>query len=137
MSEILIGYDGSESAKTALKDGLELAKSLDDTIVVVFGYAPGGYGGGEVPAQRKAVLEFAEKVTKEAADAAAAAKVKCEVLLVNKHPEDAILDTAEERDARMIVVGSRGESPLKGAIIGSTPYRLVHVSKTPVLVVPA
>jgi hypothetical protein len=27
--------------------------------------------------------------------------------------------------------------PLKGAIIGSTPYRLVHLSQFPVLVVPA
>ena len=35
----------------------------------------------------------------------------------------------------MIVVGSHGESPLKGAIIGATPYKLVQLSETPVLVV--
>ena len=37
----------------------------------------------------------------------------------------------------MIVVGSHGEAPLKGAILGSTPYKLVQLSETPVLVVPA
>jgi nucleotide-binding universal stress UspA family protein len=137
MSEILIGYDGSRAAKSALEHGLEFAKNLGDTVLVVFGYAPGGYGGGEVPAQRAAVQEFGEKVTKEAAATAKNAKVKCEVLLVNKHPDEALIDTAEERKARMIVVGSHGESPLKGAIIGSTPLKLVQRSDTPVLVVRA
>ena len=135
MSEIVIGYDGSDSAKTALEHGFEFAKSLDDTVLVVFGYAPGGYGGGEVPSQRDAVKEFGEKVTQEAADAAEKAKVKCEVLLVNKHPDAALIDTANEHDARMIVVGSHGEHPLKGAIIGSTPLKLVQLSDKPVLVV--
>ncbi|MGH2974785.1 MAG: universal stress protein [Solirubrobacterales bacterium] len=37
----------------------------------------------------------------------------------------------------MIVVGSYGEAPLKGAIIGSTPCKLLHLSLCPVLVVPA
>ncbi len=137
MSEILIGYDGSKSSKSALRSGLEFAKSLGDTVVVVFGYAPGGYGGGEVPAQRAAVKEFGEKVTGEAAATAKKAKVKCEVLLVNKHPDEALIATAEKRKVRMIVVGSHGEHPLKGAIIGSTPLKLVQLSETPVLVVRA
>ena len=58
MSEIVIGYDGSDSSKTALRQALDFAKALGDSIVVVFGAAPGGYGGGEVPEQRKAVEEF-------------------------------------------------------------------------------
>ena len=37
----------------------------------------------------------------------------------------------------MIVVGSYGEPPLKGAILGSTAYKLLHSSELPVLVVPA
>jgi nucleotide-binding universal stress UspA family protein len=35
----------------------------------------------------------------------------------------------------MIVVGSYGESPLRGALLGSVPYRLLHRSSVPVLVV--
>jgi nucleotide-binding universal stress UspA family protein len=137
MSEIVVGYDGSDSSKRALEDSLELAKALKDRLVIVFGYAPGGYGGGEVPTQREAVREFGEKVTREAAETAKAAKVKCVIELVNHHPEDALLEAAEKHDARMIVVGSHGESPLKGAILGSTPYRLVHIAERPVLVVRA
>jgi hypothetical protein len=50
-------------------------------VAIVFGYAPGGYGGGEVPAHREAVEELAEKVTAEGAERAAAAGVECEIRL--------------------------------------------------------
>ncbi len=48
---------------------------------------------------------------------------------------DALLSLAERHDARFIVVGSYGESPLKGAILGSTPHKLLHMSPVPVVVV--
>jgi nucleotide-binding universal stress UspA family protein len=34
-------------------------------------------------------------------------------------------------------VGSYGERPLRGAILGSTPHKLLHLAERPVLVVPA
>jgi len=34
-------------------------------------------------------------------------------------------------------VGSYGESPIKGAILGSTPHKPLHLAETPVVVVPA
>jgi nucleotide-binding universal stress UspA family protein len=135
MSEIVIGYDDSDSSKAALSQALDFAKALGDSIVVVFGAAPGGYGGGEVPEQRKAVEEFGNKVTAEAVETAKSAKIDCTVELINEHPHQALITAAEKHNARMIVVGSHGESPLKGAIIGSTPYKLVQLSEVPVLVV--
>jgi nucleotide-binding universal stress UspA family protein len=48
-----------------------------------------------------------------------------------------LISLAEEHNARgAIVVGTYGESPLKGAILGSTPHKLLHLSSRPVLVVP-
>jgi nucleotide-binding universal stress UspA family protein len=135
MSQLVVGYDDSDSSKAALAKAAELAKDLGDSIVIVFGYAPGGYGGGEVPAQREAVEELGEKVTANGVERAKAAGVDYEVELINEHPDHALITVAEQRKARMIVVGSHGESPLKGAVLGSTPYRLVHASTTPVLVV--
>ena len=135
MSEIVVGYDGSETATGALDEAIELAKGLGDSVVIVFGYAPGGIGGGEVRAQREAAEELAEQVTAEGAERANAAGVECGVELVNEHAYEALITVAAKRDARMIVVGSHGESPLKGAVLGTTPYKLVHFSKTPVLVV--
>ena len=43
---------------------------------------------------------------------------------------------AAEHGARLIVVGSYGEPPLRSAILGSTPHKLLHLSEVPVLVVP-
>lgn len=37
----------------------------------------------------------------------------------------------------MIVVGSYGDSPWKGALLGSTLHKLVHLARRPVLVVHA
>jgi nucleotide-binding universal stress UspA family protein len=137
MSEIVVGYDGSACGKAALDKACDLAKELGDRVVIVFGYAPGGYGGGEIPTHREAVEEIAEKVTAEASERALAAGVEHEVRLKPLKPAHALLEAAGEHDARMIVVGSYGEAPLKGVIIGSTPYRLLHQTERPVLVVPA
>jgi nucleotide-binding universal stress UspA family protein len=136
MSEIIVGYDGSECSKAALEKAGEAAKALGDKVVLVFGYAPGGYGGGEIPSQREAVKEIAEQATAEGAALAEAAGIEHEVKLKPLKPAHALLEAASEGDARLIVVGSHSETPLKGAIIGSTPYRLLHESEVPVLVVP-
>jgi len=132
---IVVGYDGSESSKAALAEAIDMADELGEFVVIVFGYAPGGYGGGEVPTQRQAAKEVGEKVTKEGAEAVADAKTDVEIELVNEDAFDALISVAKKRDARMIVVGSNGESPIKGALLGSTPYKLVQLSETPVLVV--
>jgi nucleotide-binding universal stress UspA family protein len=137
MSEIVVGYDGSECSKAALDKACEMGKALGDKVVIVFGYAPGGYGGGEVPTHREAVEEIAERVTAEAAERAAAAGIEHEIRLKPLKPSHALIEAGDETSARMIVVGSYGEAPLKGVIIGSTPYRLLHLSPRPVLVVPA
>lgn len=137
MSEIIVGYDGSDCGRAALEKACEMAVALGDKVVIVFGYAPGGYGGGEIPAHREAVEELGEKFTTEADERARAAGVEHEVRLKPLRPVHALLEATEESDARMIVVGSYGEAPLKGAIVGSTPYKLLHLSPCPVLVVPA
>jgi nucleotide-binding universal stress UspA family protein len=137
MSEIIVGYDGSECGDAALDRACELARELGDMVVIVFGYAPGGYGGGEVPTHRDAVEELAAEVTAKGAERAAAAGVEREVRLKPLKPSHALIEASGEGDARMIVVGSRGEAALKGAIVGSTPYKLLHESGVPVLVVPA
>jgi nucleotide-binding universal stress UspA family protein len=137
MSEIVVGYDGSECGRAALDAACRLAKELGDRIVVVFGYAPGGYGGGEIPSHREAVEEIGEKFTEEARQQTDAAGVEAEIRLLPLKPNHALLQVADEFDTRMIVVGTFGDPPLKGAILGSTPHKLLHDAEVPVLVVPA
>lgn len=137
MAQIVVGYDGSSTSDAALDRAVELAKGLGDTIVVVFGYAPPGIWGGEIAEHEEAIEELGAKVTDQARRRAAEGGIEIEVQMVAKRGSEALIEVAAARAARMIVVGSYGETPLKGVIIGSTAYKLLHQAVTPVLVVPA
>ena len=67
---------------------------------------------------------------------ARAAGVEAHAHVARERPVDLLLRLADEHDARLIVVGSYGESPLRGAVLGSTPHKLLHLSERPVLAVP-
>jgi nucleotide-binding universal stress UspA family protein len=137
MAQIVVGYDGSDCSRAALDKGLRLAKDLGDGVVVVFGYAPPGLWGGEIAEHEEAIEERGQKVLDEAKHQAQAAGAEVEVELVAKKASEALVEVADARDARMIVVGSYGDPPLKGMILGSTPNKLLHIADRPVLVVPA
>ncbi len=137
MGSIVVGYDGSDCGKAALARAAELATGLGDEIVLVFGYSPPGIWGGEIAEHEEAIEEYGEKLMAEARQQVEADGVQATYELVAKRGAEALLGVARRRDARMIVVGSSGEAPLKGAILGSTPYKLLHQAERPVLVVPA
>jgi nucleotide-binding universal stress UspA family protein len=137
MSRIVVGYDGSDCSRKALGEALRTAGALGDEVTVVFGYAPPGLWGGEIAEHEDAIEERGQKVLDEARHQAEAAGVAVEVELVAKKASEAIIEVADRRDARMIVVGSYGDPPLKGMILGSTPNKLLHMADRPVLVVPA
>jgi nucleotide-binding universal stress UspA family protein len=137
MGQIVVGYDGSDCGKAALDEGLRLAKDLGDRVVVVFGYAPPGLWGGEIVEHEGAIEELGQKLMDEARSRAESSGVATELEMVAKKASEALVAVADERDARMIVVGSYGDPPLKGMILGSTPNKLLHIADRPVLVVPA
>lgn len=137
MGSIVVGYDGTDSSKAALARAVELANGLGDDVALVFGYSPPGIWGGEIAEHEEAIAEFGEKLMGEAQQQVQTSGVQVSYELVPKRGAEALLDVARHRDARMIVVGGAGEAPLKGAILGSTPYKLLHQTERPVLVVPA
>ena len=47
-----------------------------------------------------------------------------------------ILDVAEDTDAHLIVLGTRGRTAVQSGLLGSVSGALVHHSTRPVLVVP-
>ncbi|HVD59158.1 MAG TPA: universal stress protein [Thermoleophilaceae bacterium] len=134
---IVVGYDASPGARAALDQALELAAAFGDRLIIGFGVAPPAPVGEEVRAHRQALRDHAEKMTAEALERAQGSGVDVEVALVEDRASSALVSLAAENDARMIVVGSYGERPVKGAILGSTPHKLLHLAERPVLVVPA
>jgi nucleotide-binding universal stress UspA family protein len=138
---IIVGYDGSDCAKAALRAGLEVGRAYDETVTIAFGYELSPVGG-EIHDYHLALQELAEGRLAEARQLAdvdsgdARANPPIETIVVEQSPAEALVALAEARDARVIVVGTRGERPLHGALIGSTPHKLLHLSRRPVLVVP-
>ncbi len=136
MANLVLGYDGSDCAKEALRTAIGLSRELGDTIVIAYGYDP-GVPGEEHNTHQELVRKMGEQATAEAVALAREAGVEVEVELRPERPAEALISLADERDARAIVVGTYGEHPIKGAILGSVPHKLLHLSERPVLVVPA
>jgi len=135
-SSIVVGFDGSACALAALDKAVELARLDGSRIVIVFAFEiPAAYGG-ETGDYRRAVRQLAEQAAAKAAERVAQAGVEHEVDLIPERPAEGLVHAAERHGASLIVVGTHGEHPLAGAVLGSVPHKLLHVSRVPVLVVP-
>jgi len=98
---------------------------------------PGDMVRGTVSALDDASRETAEECAAEGAELASAAGFDAEPRAVRSAGPffAALLDVAEEIDARAIVAGSRGRSSLAAAVLGSVSTGLLHHTTRPVLVV--
>lgn len=133
---IVLGYDDSPGAGRALDAAIGFAQRLDEPLVLVYGAGVPGGRGEEFRAHLDALHEMGRSALSHAVERATAAGVATEVELVDERAAEALLEAADRHDATMVVVGTTGESPLKGAVLGSTPHRLLHLSDRPVLCVP-
>ena len=103
-----------------------VARRFGEPLVLVYGAAPpGGIEGEEFRAHLEALEELGRRAVAHAVERATAEGVTTEVAVVREKPAEALVTVADERDATMIVVGSYGETPLRGALLGSTPHRLL------------
>jgi nucleotide-binding universal stress UspA family protein len=127
---IVVGYDGTASARAALDEAVRLAGALGVELVVAFAYWTNP-AGGEVGDMVDALRERGKALLQEIARAGG---VQARAELVGDRPDDGLARVAEDAGAQMIAVGSYGEGPLRAAVIGST-HRLIHVAGVPVLVV--
>ncbi len=98
---------------------------------LVYGAAPPGGLGEEFKAHRDALTEMGRKATAHALERARQEGVEAKVDVVSAKPAEALLRVADECDATVIVVGTSGESPIKGAMLGSTPAQAAPAQHPP------
>lgn len=133
---IVLGYDESPGAARALRVAIEVAAAFGEPLVLVYGAAAPGGLGEEYRIHHEAIRQTGRTALAHAVESADAAGVPSAVEIVDERPAQALLGAAERHRARVIVVGSWGESPMRGALLGSTPHKLLHLSTIPVLCVP-
>ncbi len=137
---IVVGTDGSETAKRAVEEALRLAAALGDEIHIVSGYAPLRdahiAGAPEGAAKVWAPLPDSEvrTILDEAAAQARVADIQVQTHAVQTDPADALLEVASDVGASLIVVGNRG---MHGArrVLGSVPNKVSHQARCNVLIV--
>ncbi|MFI6653605.1 universal stress protein [Streptomyces sp. NPDC050529] len=133
---VVLGYDESPGAARALRIAIEVATAYGEPLVLVYGAAPPGPVGEEYRAHHEAVRQAGRSGLERAVAAADEAGVPATVEVIDRSPAQALIEAAARHEARVIVVGSWGESPIRGALLGSTPHKLLHLSTVPVLCVP-
>jgi nucleotide-binding universal stress UspA family protein len=142
----LIAYDGSDFAKAAVSEAARQLTSGRSAIVLTVCDPPGeipflGIGGVSVDeATLRDVFADAragaEKVAEEGAGLARDAGLQAEALVVAGAPAwKQIVETAEQCDASVIVVGSHGRSGITYALLGSVATAVAQHSKRSVLIV--
>ncbi|ELY89721.1 universal stress protein [Natrinema altunense] len=135
---ILVATDGSEAAATAVEHAIALADRFDASlygIAVVDERTAYDTGIVDPDEARRHLEERAAARLETLESTATAAEVTVETAVRAGVPHEEILEYAAERDASAIVLGSRGRSSFKGALLGSTVDRVVRTADRPVLVV--
>jgi nucleotide-binding universal stress UspA family protein len=142
-SSIVVGTDGSDTAKEAVRQSVELAKSVGASIDLVSAYEPVTTTRlreerREVPPDMEWMINPREDVNATLKDAAAEIEeqgVEISTFAREGDPADAILDVAEERGADLIVVGNRGMTGAKRFLLGSVPNKVSHHAPCSVLII--
>ena len=133
---IVVGYDGSEGGKAALDEAVGLAGRLSGEVLVTYAFGGRKQYAGAPLTPRRTLQEMGEKLLEEALARVGESDVHVEPVLVDDDAWQGLRSVADQHEAAVIVVGTHGASPLTGMLLGSTAYRLVHSSMTPVLIVP-
>ena len=149
---LLIAFDGSAAAAAAVRAAGTLFPGASAIIAHVrrepatLGHAaalariaiPDASIAGGLAALDRAALEEAEATVASGVRASSEAGLRPEAAIVEGvgAPWHGLRRLARDRDATVIVCGSRGLGPFSRAAIGSTSSGLLHHADRPVLVVP-
>jgi nucleotide-binding universal stress UspA family protein len=145
---IVVGVDGSDAAREALRWAAEEARLRSTSLVAVYAWSfippqPIGDPGmlavpaGDLPGQLDAEREAARATFDQAvADALGAESgIEIERKLVEGDAYDVLV--AESEAAELVVVGSHGRSGIRAALLGSVSRHVVSHASCPVVVVKA
>jgi nucleotide-binding universal stress UspA family protein len=138
LSSIVVGTDGSDTAQIAVDHAAELARALGAKLHIVSAYTPvavrvntSGAPEGEEWSVGPDLL--GEEVLARAR--ATVSEVEVETHACRGDAAEALIETAQDVNADMIVVGNRGMTGTRRFLLGSVPNQISHHAPCSVLIV--
>lgn len=131
---VVVGVDGSESSKLALRWAARIAAAEDARIDVVGAWEwPYAYGWTALPVDYSP-KDDVEKVLTETVDEVFGADRPANLRIGVLEGDPARLLIELSKKALMIVVGSRGHGGFAGLLLGSVSSKVAELAKCPVLI---
>jgi len=139
---IVVATDGSNYSAAAASEAIGIAKQNNSKLTVI-AVVPAELATPtdidvsmtqqELIADKE--MRVAEKNAKAVKEAAAQAGVAVQAFVMTGKPADAIIETAKEKSADLVVLGSHGRTGLERLLMGSVAERVIVLSDCAVLVV--
>jgi len=136
---IVVGIDGSDSARRALQWALDEARRREASVDVVHAWqtpyvVPSPLAG--VPLDVDVIEKHARSTLDRMVDGEDTRHqpARVERILVQGGAARAVLDTA--RGADLVVLGTRGLGGFKGLLLGSVTHHVAHHLRCPLVVIP-
>jgi nucleotide-binding universal stress UspA family protein len=147
-SVVVVAYDGSAAARHAIEHAGGLFAGRSALIVTAWTSVRDSTGAARAALPQSVIDEAVHNIdaiaehaavqtAEEGAELARAAGLDASPLALRAEPSvwASIVHLADERAADAVVVGSRGRSALKSAVLGSVSNAIVHHCRRPVVVV--
>ena len=143
-SSIVVGTDGSDTARSAVRQAIDLAREVGARLQIVSAYEP--VSDQRLRDERVEVPKDLQWIVNPRADVLALLDELCaeaksggvedvESFARQGDAADAILDVAEEQHADLIVVGNKGMTGARRFLLGSVPNKVSHHAPCSVLIV--
>lgn len=133
-SRIVIAYDGSELGKKSLEMGKALAMQDERIELHVLHVMPSRTFTPEFAIDEEKQSEKLTSLLDEAKEIMKDCKNSVDYVVLKGHPAEMIIEYARNRDVDLIIMGSRGLSPLKQVVLGSVSHSVLQHSHCTVLI---
>jgi nucleotide-binding universal stress UspA family protein len=139
---IIVSVDGSEHAKQALCETIDLATAMRARLTIMTAvnkpspWALSAPGAGAAETLVAELEHEAEHILREAAERVPA-DVPLTTILTHDPIRSALLARIDDAGHDLVVMGSRGRGAVKSSLLGSVSHAVLHHSPVPVLIVHA
>jgi nucleotide-binding universal stress UspA family protein len=138
---IVVGTDGSDTAKEAVRQAIELARLVGAHLDIVSAYKP--VDESRLRQERKDVPDDLQWMINPREDVDAwleeakesAGDVEAETHSREGSPAETIVDVAEKQGADLIMVGNKGMTGASRFVLGSVPNSVSHHAPCSVMIV--